>query len=124
MDCIEKCKNALNLVFNDENKIVINENTVYYLKKWGNVSLDNEPQGVICIITDKNIIVQSLADYSKLGYEKIKITLPLDCNNSALYAAINYCLNETEYFLKNVCIYGTGFTCYDFNNKLIESELK
>ena len=43
MDYIEKCKNALNIVFNDENKIVINEHTVYYLKKWGNASLDNEP---------------------------------------------------------------------------------
>ena len=124
MNYIEKCKNALKLIFNDENKIIINENTVYCLKKVGNTSLDNEPQGVICTITDKNIIVQSLADYSKLGYEKIKITLPLDTNDSSLYAAINYCLNETEYFLKNICIYGTGFTCYDFNNNLIKGKLK
>ncbi len=123
MNYIEKCKNALNLVFNDENGIVINENTVYYLKKWGNILLDNEPQGVICTIIDKNIIVQSLADYSKLGYEKIKIALPLDTNDNSLCAAINYCLNETKYFLKNVCTYGTGFTCYDFNNKLNEGEL-
>ena len=112
---IEKCKRIFNLIFNDEKNIQVEENYVFYYKLLGNISFDNEPQGVMCIITDENIIVQSIADYSHIGYEKIKITLPLDCKDAPLYAAIKYCLNETEYFINNIRLYGVGFTYYDFN---------